>query len=492
MKIKIKLGLLLIIAFVVVVGLFLYNSYNYFNIHENFTSVPLSFNPENSISRFDWNGAVVKFQGGFVKGKIIDDNKVENLVLRSLSPIPIIALKGSPDADKTYYIRVENVNPVNIKVKSTKVDKQEIIDYHTLLIVLNLRRSEDRTVELTPNTNVGYTEFVILGDNRNGYQTFSKIIEQINAINPVFVVDNGDLVYGGEPNKYRLFYETVSKLRVPLYTTLGNHDIRESGRPIYTKLFGPPYYSFDYGNGHFVFLDSSRGWAEKHAISEEQYIWLENDLKSASGKRIFVITHIPPTDPRGTIEPNKLPDEPGVEKTSFFEKLMNNYSAYKGRDHGFPDRKEAEKFESIMSKYKVDTVFLSHIHSYFSYIKGNVRYVISGGAGAELLTSDSYYHYLRVKITNVDHFIEMVQLPSPANTIQDRYIAAIGLFANSILKEYNTRVIFISSLLVFAILWFLYSTRKKWWYFLCFICGLFIEVLSFAVKRYKERRSGII
>ncbi|WP_243450205.1 metallophosphoesterase [Desulfosporosinus sp. Sb-LF] len=63
----------------------------------------------------------------------------------------------------------------------------------------------------------------------------------INAIKPAFVVDNGDLVYGGEPNKYRLFYETVSKFQVPLYTTLGNHDIRENGLPIYTELFGPAY-----------------------------------------------------------------------------------------------------------------------------------------------------------------------------------------------------------------------------------------------------------
>lgn len=58
------------------------------------------------------------------------------------------------------------------------------------------------------------------------------------------------------------FHQTVSKLKVQLYTTLGNHDIRENGRPTYTKLFGPPYYSFDYKNVHLVFLDSSRGWAE--------------------------------------------------------------------------------------------------------------------------------------------------------------------------------------------------------------------------------------
>lgn len=169
----------------------------------------------------------------------------------------------------------------------------------------------------------------MLGDNRDGYNTFSQILDQINSINPVFTIDDGDLVFGGEPHKYRLFYETVSKLKTPLYTTLGNHDIRENGRPTYTKLFGPPYYSFDYKNVHFVFLDSSRGWAEKKAIPEEQYVWLENDLKNAQGKLIFVFSHIPPSDPRQYVDPNKIPDIPDEEKPGFLERIMNNYSQYK-------------------------------------------------------------------------------------------------------------------------------------------------------------------
>jgi hypothetical protein len=54
-------------------------------------------------------------------------------------------------------------------------------------------------------------------------------------------------------------------------------------------LYGPAYYSFDFGGSHFVFLDSSPGWAQKRAISDEQYSWLERDLKRSQGKYIFVI-----------------------------------------------------------------------------------------------------------------------------------------------------------------------------------------------------------
>lgn len=479
---------ILLIVFVVIAGILLYAGYRQFNVSENFTEVSGSFDPRDFTSTYNWDGALVKIQGGFIKGKIVDEKGIVNLILRSLSPMPSLTIKGSPNSEKPYYVRIENVNPVNIKVKSLKIDERKVIDPHTLLIVLNLKRNEERTIELSPDLKAEYPEFVILGDNRNGYQTFSQIIDQINAINPIFVIDNGDLVFGGEPNKYRLFYETVSKLRVPLYTTLGNHDIRENGRPIYTKLFGPPYYSFDYGNTHFIFLDSSRGWAEKRAISLVQYAWLENDLKSAFGKKIFVISHIPPTDPRGNFQKNTFPNEPGIEKTSFFERLMNNYNQYKSIDHGFPDKKEAERFEKLMTKYKVDTVFLSHIHSYFSYIRGNVRYIISGGAGAELLTTDSYYHYLRVKLTDKENFIEMVELPSPGNTLQDRYIAAAGLFASSIVKEYKTTVIAMAAVLAFAIIWLLYSTYQRWWRFLKFFSAWLLDVIKFAAKRYKEKK----
>jgi len=460
---------LLAIILLVVIVLFLKFACNNFNIHEKYTPISLNFDPVSSVSKYDWNGTIVKIQGGFVKGKMIDDNKTENLVLRSLSPTPVITVKGNPDADRTCYIRLENVNPVNTIVKNIQTENIKITDPHTILIILKLKRNEEKTVECEPKDKKDYFEFVILGDNRNGYETFSQIIQQVNIINPIWVIDNGDLVFGGEANKYRLFYETVSKLQVPLYTTLGNHDIRENGRARYTKLFGPPYYSFTYRDAHFVFLDSSRGWSEKRAIPEEEYTWLENDLKSTDAKHIYVISHIPPVDPRTHKKPNKFPEIPGVEKTNFFEKIMNNYSEYKSLNHGFQDLEEAKKFENLMSKYNVNIVSLSHIHSYFSYIKDNVRYIISGGAGAELLTTNSYYHYLRVKITDKDEFIEMIQLPSPVNRIQDRYIAAIQLFANSIYKEYKTMVILISILVAAFLLWILYCTYNKWWPFLKFI-----------------------
>jgi len=279
----------------------------------------------------------------------------------------------------------------------------------------------------------------------------------------------------------------VSKTSTTFCTTLGNHDVRGSGRSTYTMLYGPAYYSFDFTNSHFVFLDSSPGWAEKRAISDEQYTWLEKDLKKAQGKRIFVITHIPPKDPRSGVAANNMPNFVNEVKNNgnLVEQKLDNYSESKSMDHGFQDPQEAAKFENIMSTYHVDTVYLSHIHSYLEYTKDGVRYLISGGAGAELLTANSYYHYMIAKIGDINT-ATIVELASPANNYIARYTATIQLFANAMYEENSVSVVLVIAGLVLLILLLLvkiYLQKKqpldtfgKW----------LLDVGKYAVKRFKE------
>jgi hypothetical protein len=44
------------------------------------------------------------------------------------------------------------------------------------------------------------------------------------------------------------------------------------------------------------------------SISDAQYTWLAKDFGKAQGKHIFVITHIPPRDPRSGVTTNNIPD----------------------------------------------------------------------------------------------------------------------------------------------------------------------------------------
>ncbi|MEA4901634.1 metallophosphoesterase family protein [Desulfitobacterium sp.] len=473
------LVLILLIIGLGVTSAFILHSYKNFKVQQGFVPIPLSFDPYTSVSSYDWNGNLVSIQGGFVKGKISENSNRESLLLRSLSPTPLITFKS--ETEKSCNVRLENVNPAQIKTNDS-IGNLETIDPHTIAFTVDLQANQPKTIqfELTTDEN---PEVIMLGDNRNGYGTFSQIIDQINSIKPAFVVDNGDLVYGGEPNRYRLFYETISKLQVPLYTTLGNHDIRENGLPIYTGLFGPAYYSFDYLQNHFIFLDSSRGWAEKTAISPEQYRWLESDLQKAQGKRIFVVSHIPPTDPRSNVTPNTYPESP---KTSTLQNIMNKLSGTSNIDHAFNDKDESKKFEDLMTKYKVDTVFLSHIHSFYSFVKGNVRYVITGGAGAELLSKGSEYHYIRVHITEEENYLEIVELPSPPNQIIDRYWAAAQLFISSTYKEYSSLVVAIGIFIALIVAWILWVLRQQWWPFLKKLGRWIYEVIRLSILKYKE------
>jgi len=473
-------------------GLFLYNAFHGYHINNEFTTLPLKYNPDDSSSSYSWHGADITVYGGFVKGIQKGGKEGDSLVIRALSPLPVVKLKAASVSVKSISITIENINP-EFYAKSIERGLNPIrTTVNTLKFTVSLNAGKEKRIEPAQPNNTENDKYVVLGDSRDGYETFNQIIDQVDAITPVFVIDNGDLVFSGKPNQYRLFDRTVSKFSTTVCTTLGNHDIRGNGRGTYTELYGPKYYSFDFGNNHFVFLDSSPGWLKKRAISDEQYAWLERDLKKAQDKQIYVITHVPPEDPRKGTKPNEIQyyiDKAQRQGEGFLEQKLEAYSEDESIDHGFRDKEEAKHFENLMTKYKVNTVYLSHIHSYFDYTKNGVRYIISGGAGAELLTKNSYYHYLIAK-TGTQDSLTMVQLPSPANLLIQRYAATVSLFTEAMYKENQVAVVlFITGLvlLAFLLLLFLFT---KFNHRLVLLWKLIKDIEKYTSKRFKELFKG--
>ena len=470
------------------VGSFIYNAVNSYKVNSKFVSVPLQFNPDDSSSTYKMQNSQITVYGGFVKGIQKNQNGTESLIIRALSPLPAVTVVGNSADDIS--LLIENINPDFYAKNSGSMLKMTKVKVNALQ--LSIPVSAGQTVKIEPvqpgsADNAGQYQYVVLGDNRDGYDTFGQIIEQTNGKDPVFVIDNGDLVFSGKPNQYRLFDKAVSASSATLLTTLGNHDIRGNGRDTYTMLYGPAYYSFDFADNHFVFLDSSRGWAEKQAISDEQYVWLENDLVKSQGKKIFVISHIPPHDPRNGTTNNEIPNLINEVKSgkSWLEQKLNNYFENKNMNHGFQDPVEAEKFEKLMSAYHVDTVYLSHIHSYLEYTKDGVRYLISGGAGAELLTQNSYYHYMIANIGDANK-ITMVELPSPANNYIMRYWATVQLFAKAMYEENPVSVVLIVSGFALLIL-FLFARIYLWKKQTFKKTGTWLsDTGKYAARRFKE------
>lgn len=470
------------------VGSFFYNAVNSYMVNSQFTSIPLQYNPEDSSSSYTMQNSQITVYGGFVKGMQKNQDGTESLVIRALSPLPAVTVRGN--AADNVSLLIENVNP-DFYAKNASVNFQ-MAKVKVNTVQLSVAVSAGQTIKIEPvqpaaaDSN-GQYQYVVLGDNRDGYDTFEQIIQQADGKNPVFVIDNGDLVFSGKPNQYRLFDKVVSGCSTTLCTTLGNHDIRGNGRATYTMLYGPAYYSFDFAGSHFVFLDSSRGWAEKKAISDEQYAWLEKDLAKAQGKKIFVVSHIPPHDPRTGTSANEVPNLVNEIKSgkSWIEQTLDNYFSTKNMNHGFQDPQEAAKFENLMSEYHVDTVYLSHIHSYLEYTKGGVRYLISGGAGAELLSENSYYHYMIANIGDVNT-VTMVELPSPANNYVTRYWATVQLFAKAMYDENPVSVVLILSgfaLLVLVLIAKIYLWKKQTFDKIGRWLG---DTGKYAIRRFKE------
>ena len=131
MKRNIKIELYILGIFFIAAIIFLFYSYNNFKVHESFVSIPLSFDSVTSTSTYNWNSTNVKIQGGFVKGKITD-KKIENLILRSISPNTVVTIKSNNNANKKLYLRIENIDPSYIKISGSKIDSQKTIDSHTI------------------------------------------------------------------------------------------------------------------------------------------------------------------------------------------------------------------------------------------------------------------------------------------------------------------------------------------------------------------------
>ena len=223
----------------------------------------------------------------------------------------------------------------------------------------------DATLDRTFQTSVrpdSPFRFVYYGDNKNGPHMHRRNVLQISAEKPHIVLQCGDLVNEGSIYSQweRLFFTPAQPLidHVPIYPTLGNH---ERNAEHYFQYFSLPrtesWYSFEYGNAHFVVLDSN----EDHLTQgSPQVEWLIEDLNSSAATWKFVSFHHPPFTAGG-----------------------NYYSERRIRLKNL--------LHPIFEKYGVDVVFNGHDHNYersrpiiSKQGRQPVTYVVNGNGGTPL------------------------------------------------------------------------------------------------------------
>ncbi len=117
----------------------------------------------------------------------------------------------------------------------------------------------------------------------------------------VFGISDGDIMYD-HLEHYPRYEEGVSRIGVPFFQVVGNHDLDQGGHPdrlstrTFETYFGPRYYSFDRGAVHYVVLDDVlwHGSGYIGYLDDDQLRWLERDLALVEpGRPVIVATHIP-------------------------------------------------------------------------------------------------------------------------------------------------------------------------------------------------------
>lgn len=210
--------------------------------------------------------------------------------------------------------------------------------------------------------------FLVFGDSK-GSNYLKDVLKRADLLNPQFCLTTADLVNKGAGNIGVQDYKKLDKdagwffRKYPTWPTLGNHEVwgsgmdktdaAKSGQKNFADFFGlkESLYSFTYGNATFIALD----W-DKVSESPTKLAWLENELKEAQGKHIFIFKHRP-----------------------YYTVGSKSYEDVEG---------QTTVVTKLFSKYKVSAVFSGHDHLYYRTVRDGVNYIISSGAGASIYSLD--------------------------------------------------------------------------------------------------------
>lgn len=148
--------------------------------------------------------------------------------------------------------------------------------------------------------SVGNYSFIVSGhfhgesSNKSTFPAATLLagIDTLNGLNPSFLMSLGDMFIDVNETYISNYNKSLfSKLKMPLFNAVGNHDIANGN--YYEKVFGKSYYSFVVNSELFVVLNTE---LNDGSIVDEQLIFLKSILNDASLekiKNVFIFSHRP-------------------------------------------------------------------------------------------------------------------------------------------------------------------------------------------------------
>ncbi len=169
------------------------------------------------------------------------------------------------------------------------------------------------------------------------------------------------------------------------------------------------WWSFDYGNIHFIGLDSTIAETDTGAM-HAQTSWLEDDLTQVVGKLIIVFSHD---------------------------------ALYSASHSAGADDSLCSAWESLFRYYGVDVVFSASETCYEHIYRGGIHYVNTGGGGAPLIDAPDrtapgtvsrrygMLHYVRCTLADDSLLLEAIPVASILNDLI--HLAPTGQSIDSVL-----------------------------------------------------------
>ena len=212
--------------------------------------------------------------------------------------------------------------------------------------------------KFTPFTFVHCTDTQIgFGDKSEGFvhsdSLLTAAVDAINSLKPEFTVVTGDLVNDvDDPLQDELFRKGIARLDIPYYLLPGNHDYRNDWtqkiKNDYVALRGYDRFSFTKNGCAFIGIDSNRIKAKATEAENEQWAWLERELKKAKkAKYTFLFLHCP-----------------------IFKKDIDEPEDYEN----FP-MESRRKYIDLLKEYGVDAVLAGHTHKDYDTVFEGIRLV---------------------------------------------------------------------------------------------------------------------
>jgi acid phosphatase type 7 len=223
--------------------------------------------------------------------------------------------------------------------------------------------------------------FFLYGDNRTRHDVHRRVMsEMLKQASPDFILQSGDMVAdGNDSSLWPIFFDIERDLlrQTVFNPSLGNH---ERNTDYFRNFFqhDTSYYSFDWGNGHFIVINSdinnvSASKRERDAFWVEQTRWLEEDLASHQGAVYrFVVAHHPP------------------------------FTAVQRREG---DNPHMTALVPMFEQYHVTAALFGHDHNYQHYLKNGIHYIISGGGGAPLYDVNTPPKEILQKVVSIENFV---------------------------------------------------------------------------------------